>query len=99
MWLCTSISVGRSCSDRNECSARATRFEVVHVRDGGDVPAVADEAGRDVLSERDVGVALDRHPVGVVDPAQVGQLQMAGERGGLREMPSIMQPSPAGRTR
>ena len=73
MWLCTRISVGRSCSALKVCNARATASEVVGVGDGGDVPAVGQEAGRHVLGEGDVGVALDRHPVRVVDPAEVGQ--------------------------
>ena len=60
------------------------RPEVVGVGDRGDVPAVGDKAGGHVLGERDVGVALDGHPVGVVDPAQVGQAQVAGQRGRLR---------------
>jgi hypothetical protein len=60
------------------------RCQVVDIGDGGDVPAVGDEAGCDVLGERDVGVPLDRDPVGVVDPAQVGQLQVPSQRRGLR---------------
>ena len=54
-------------------SARATESEVVGVGHGGHVPPVGDEAGGDVLGEGNVGVALDGDPVGVVDPAQVGE--------------------------
>ena len=48
-----------------------------------DVPAIGQEARGDILGEGDVGVALDGHAVAVVDPAQVGQPQMPGERGGF----------------
>src|SRR5438552_3727856 len=35
-------------------------LEIVCVADAGHVPAVGDEAGRDVLGERPLGMALDR---------------------------------------
>ncbi len=53
---------------------------VVGVADPGDVPAVGDEPGGHVLGERQVGAALDTDVVVVVDPAQVGQPQVAGQR-------------------
>src|SRR5436309_3001881 len=34
----------------------------------------------DVFSERNVSRTVERHAIVVVDPAQVGQLQMSGER-------------------
>jgi hypothetical protein len=58
-------------------------LQVVGVADARDVPAQAHELGGDVLAEGEVGVPLDGDPVAVVDPAQVGQLPVAGERGGL----------------
>ena len=61
--------------------------EVVRVAHPGHVPAVADEAGGRVVGERPVGAALDRDPVVVVDPAQVGELEVAGERGRLARHP------------
>ena len=48
-----------------------------------DVPAVGLVARADVLGERDVGVALDRDLVGVVDHREVAELLGAGDRGGL----------------
>ena len=60
------------------------RVEVVRVGDGRDVPAVRHEPGRDILGERDVGVPLDRHAVGVVDPAQVREALVRCERRRLR---------------
>ena len=57
--------------------------QVVGVADARDVPAVADEARGHVLAEGQVRVAFDGDVVVVVDPAQVGELQVPGERGGL----------------
>ena len=56
---------------------------VVGPVDGLDVPAVGLVARADVLGERDVGVVLDRDPVGVVDHGEVAELLHAGDRGGL----------------
>ena len=53
------------------------QVEVVGVADPGDVPAVAQEPGGDVLAERQRGVPLDRDVVVVVDPAEVGELPVA----------------------
>ena len=83
MWLCTTTRVGRSCFGPEGVEGPRDRLGVVGVRDRGDVPAVGDEACRHVLGERDAGVALDRHPVRVVDPAQVRQPQVARQGGGL----------------
>ena len=47
------------------------------------VPAIALEARADRLAEGQRGVAFDRDRVVVVDPTQVRQLEMAGERGGF----------------
>src|SRR5690606_24593886 len=47
---------------------------VVGPVDGLDVPAVGLVPLRDVLGEGDVGVALDRDPVVVVDDGEVAQL-------------------------
>src|SRR4029453_17919108 len=46
-------------------------------------PPVAHEAGRDVLGEGDVGVTFDGDVVVVVDPAQVVELEVAGQGGRL----------------
>ncbi len=71
----------RSITFRSERVERALdRLEVVRVRDGRDVPAVGHEPRRDIFGERDVRVAFDRHAVRVVDPAQVRQSLMSGER-------------------
>ena len=53
---------------------------VVGVIDVQDVPTVAAEASADVLGEGDVGPAIDRDVVVVVDPAQIRQREMPGER-------------------
>src|SRR5262249_54348332 len=56
-------------------------LEVVGVAHAGDVPAVGDEPRGHVLAEGPLGVALDGDLVVVVNPTQVGELQMAGQRG------------------
>ena len=56
---------------------------VVGVADPGDVPAVAHEAGGDVVVVGEVGFAVDRDVVVVVDPAEVVELEVAGDRGGF----------------
>jgi hypothetical protein len=73
------ISVGRSVVFRKVSKARE-HLEVVGVAHAGDVPAVADEPGGHVLAERPGRVPLDRDLVVVVDPAQVGQPEVAGQR-------------------
>ena len=59
---------------------RGQCVEVVGVVDVLHRPAVALEPLRDVLGERQLGAALDGDLVAVVDPAQVGQLEMTGQR-------------------
>ena len=61
----------------------AQRGQIVGVGDVLHRPAVAGEPGRHVLGERQAGGALDGDLVVVVDPAQIGQLQVPGQRGGL----------------
>ena len=41
------------------------------------VPAIAEEPRRHVLGKGDLGVALDRHAVGIVDPAELLELRDA----------------------
>jgi len=62
-------------------------LEIVGVPHARDVPAVGDEARRHVLGEREARAPLDRDPVVVVDPAEVRQAEVAGERRGLRRDP------------
>src|SRR5262249_35699174 len=56
---------------------------IIGIADAGDVPAVADEAGGDVVGESQCRVPFDGDVVVVVDPAEVGELQVAGQRGSL----------------
>src|SRR5262249_50168576 len=58
-------------------------LQVIGVADTRDVPAVANEAGGHVVAERQFGVPLDGDAVVVIDPAEVGELQVAGEGGGF----------------
>ena len=56
---------------------------VVGVADPQHVPAVALEAAQHVVAVGEGGVAVDRDVVVVVDPAEVVELEVAGERGRL----------------
>jgi hypothetical protein len=67
---------GRSLLER-----RVKGREVVGIVHFQHVPAEAAEPGRHVLAERQLRRALDRDPVVVVDPTQVIELQVAGQRG------------------
>ena len=61
-----------------------------------DVPAVGLVAGADVLAEGELGVALDRDVVVVVEDDQAAEAEVAGERARPRTvMPSSMSPSEA----
>ena len=58
-------------------------LRVVGVADPLHVPAIGEEARRNIVAEGEIRVAFDRHAVAVVDPAQVAEHQMARERGGF----------------
>ncbi len=74
------ISVGRLGSARNRSNARASIRRSLASPDPRDVPAEADELRGDVVAEGQGGAALDRDLVVVVDPAEVVQLQVPGQR-------------------
>ena len=64
-----------------ECRVGARQHgEVVGVADTGDVPAQADEPGGDILGKGQRRAPFDGDRVVVVDPAQVRQVQVPGER-------------------
>src|ERR1700748_2689204 len=48
-----------------------------------DIPTQAQKAGRNVLGKRDLGTGFQRHAVGIVDPAELVEPEMPGERGCL----------------
>ena len=54
---------------------------VVGVADVLDIPAIGAKPRRDIVAEREFGMALDRHLIGIVDPAEVAQHEMPGDRG------------------
>jgi len=58
-------------------------LDVVAVRHALHVPAVGGEAGADVFAEGEVGGAVDRDVVVVVEHDQLAELLVAGQRGGL----------------
>ncbi len=66
--------------------------EIVGVADPGHVPTVRYEARRHVLAECQVGRPLDRDPVVVVDPAEIRQPQVAGQRRRLARHPLHQAP-------
>ena len=59
---------------RLECLGQ--RGAIIGVVDMDDVPAIALETLADVLVEGEIGAALDRDVVAVVDPAQIGELEV-----------------------
>ena len=63
--------------------AAAQQIDVVGVVDPGDVPAVALKRSGDVVLVGEPGFTVDRDVVVVVDPAEVVELQVAGDRGGF----------------
>jgi hypothetical protein len=82
MWLWTMMSVGRSCGQEGLVRPRQ-QPQIVGVANVQDVPAVAHEPSSDVFGEGNVRAALDGDAVAIVDPAEVAQRQMAGQRGRL----------------
>ena len=97
MWLSTMIRVGRVGLALELLEGAGEQGEVVGVADPGDVPAVAHEAGGDVVGVGEVGFAVDRDVVVVVDPAEVVELRWPASEAASLETPSIRQPSPAER--
>ena len=61
----------------------AQRVQRVDVRNSDDVPAVTGEAGGHVLAEAQVSVALDGDVIVVVDPTEVREFEVSGQRSGL----------------
>jgi len=59
-------------------------LEVVGIADPQDVPVVAHEARCNILGEGDARVPLDGDVVVVVNPTEVVELEMTGQRRGLR---------------
>ena len=80
MMLLTMISVGLVLVRQEALIRVVDRRQVVGVVHRQHVPAQAAEPRGHVLAERQVGLAFDRDVVVVVDPAEVRELQMAGER-------------------
>src|SRR5437867_4126393 len=54
-------------------------LEVVRIADPEHVPVIAEEAGRNVLGERDARIALDADMVVVVDPTELIETEMPGQ--------------------
>jgi len=65
-------------SEKNIITARQ-QFQVVGIGYARDIPAVAEKTRRHILGESDAGRALDADVVVVVNPAQVGKLEVAGQ--------------------
>ena len=75
------ISVGTSSVRWKLSIACANRSRVVGVADTLHVPAIGQKSRRDIVAESEIRVPLDRHPVAVVDPAQIAEHLVTGERG------------------
>ena len=59
------------------------RLQVIGIGYLGDAPAVGFEARSDILGECEGGRPVDADLVVVVDPAEVAELEVAGQRGRL----------------
>src|SRR5215831_4625379 len=55
-------------------------LEVIGVTDTQDIPAVSQKSSLDILGESDARLTLDRNVIVVIDPAEVIETQVAGER-------------------
>ena len=75
------IRVGTSVGAPEALDRLRQPLRIVGVADVLHVPAIGEEARRDIVAESEIGVPLDRYAVAVVDPAQVPQHLVAGERG------------------
>ena len=75
------ISVGTSLVRRKISIALRQPLRIVGVADALHVPAIGEEARRDVVAEGQIRVAFDRHAVAVVDPAKITEHLVARERG------------------
>src|SRR5436305_10497397 len=56
------------------------RVEIVSVVYVSDVPAIPEKPFADIFSERNISRTIERHAIVVVDPAQIREFQMSGER-------------------
>ena len=57
--------------------------QIVRVGHARHVPAIADESRHHVFAERPTRRTVQRHAVVVVDPAQIAELQVAGQGSGF----------------
>src|SRR5215831_13290005 len=55
-------------------------LEVIGVTDTQDIPAVSQKSSFDILGESDARLTFDRNVIVVIDPAEVIETQVAGER-------------------
>ncbi len=90
MWLSTMISFGRSVTLSACAYASASALEVVGIVNVRHVPTIGREPRGHVFVEGEIGVAFDGDVVVVVDPAEIRELQVTGERRGFarRSLPS-----------
>src|SRR6185295_384303 len=58
-------------------------IEIVGITDTNHVPSVGKEPPSNILGERDIRLAFDGDVVVVVNPAQVVELEVSSQRGGL----------------
>src|SRR5215469_4322540 len=55
-------------------------FEVIRIADAQDVPTVPKESCLHVLSEREARAAFDRNVIVIVDPAEIVEAEVSGQR-------------------
>ena len=63
--------------------AGANHVQIVRVGDVRDIPTVGGESRGHVFGKRQRRAAFDRDPVAVVDPAEIGKLEVPGKRSGF----------------
>jgi hypothetical protein len=81
----TDMAVGRPPLGVPKCRERILDlFEVIGIANPQHVPAVSQKAHGYVFGEGDACVAIDRDVVVVVDPAEIVETKVTGQRGRLR---------------
>src|SRR4029077_19758752 len=58
-------------------------IQIIGIPDTNDVPSIRQKSPGDVFGERDIGFAFDSDVIVVIDPAQIIELQVPGNRGCL----------------
>ena len=80
MWLSTMINVGRSVVFWKDVKCPCQHFQIVGIGHARHIPSIADKARRHIFTEGPTGGPIEGDRIVVVDPAEIRELQMSGER-------------------